>query len=236
MSSYKIISGVSFLAVLFGLLSSFSTVDQTQQALILQFGEPKRLINKPGLNFKIPFIQEVTYFDKRVLSLVSKDSEEVILADQKSFLDIYIKHFDHVATMFQMLIFSGLTFFLFLPMLRPTQTISIDFDWFYRKGAKIFYYSVDKAFNSINRAAEKLVIKTFLPALVQFIITAPVSITKILLRPIWQESLSADKSTLKKQEKDLTAKFSSGTFPVAYSAIFILIFIGLLIFLGNTSN
>ena len=47
MSSYKIISGVSFLAVLFGLLSSFFTVDQTQQALILQFGEPKRLINKP---------------------------------------------------------------------------------------------------------------------------------------------------------------------------------------------
>ena len=83
MSSYKIISGVGFLAVLFGLLSSFFTVDQTQQALILQFGEPKRLINKPGLNFKIPFIQEVTYFDKRVLSLVSKDSEEVILADQK---------------------------------------------------------------------------------------------------------------------------------------------------------
>ena len=83
MSSYKIISGVGFLAVLFGLLSSFFTVDQTQQALILQFGEPKRLIKQPGLNFKIPFIQEVTYFDKRVLSLVSKDSEEVILADQK---------------------------------------------------------------------------------------------------------------------------------------------------------
>jgi membrane protease subunit HflC len=83
MSSYKIISGVGFLAVLFGLLSSFFTVDQTQQALILQFGEPKRLINKPGLNFKIPFIQDVTFFDKRVLSLVSKDSEEVILADQK---------------------------------------------------------------------------------------------------------------------------------------------------------
>ncbi|MDC0531484.1 protease modulator HflC, partial [Alphaproteobacteria bacterium] len=83
MSSYKIISGVSFLAVLFGILSSFFTVDQTQQALILQFGEPKRLINKPGLNFKIPFIQEVTFFDKRVLSLVSKDSEEVILKDQK---------------------------------------------------------------------------------------------------------------------------------------------------------
>ena len=83
MSTYKIITGTSVLIVLFGLLSSFFTVDQTQQALVLQFGEPKRLVNKPGLNFKIPFIQEVTYFEKRVLSLVSKDSEEVILADQK---------------------------------------------------------------------------------------------------------------------------------------------------------
>ena len=83
MSTYKLITGTSVLIVLFGLLSSFFTVDQTQQALVLQFGEPKRLVNKPGLNFKIPFIQEVTYFEKRVLSLVSKDSEEVILADQK---------------------------------------------------------------------------------------------------------------------------------------------------------
>ena len=83
MSTLRIISGMGVLAVLFGILSSFFTVDQTQQALVLQFGEPKRLVNKPGLNFKIPFIQEVTYFEKRVLSLVSQDSEEVILADQK---------------------------------------------------------------------------------------------------------------------------------------------------------
>ena len=83
MSSYKILSGASVLVVFFGLLSSFFIVDQTQQALVLQFGEPKRLVNKPGLNFKIPFIQEVTFFEKRVLSLVSQDSEEVILADQK---------------------------------------------------------------------------------------------------------------------------------------------------------
>jgi membrane protease subunit HflC len=74
---------IGFGALVLVFFSSFFTVDQTQQALVLQFGEPKKLINKPGLNFKIPFIQEVTYFDKRVLSLVSKDSEEVILADQK---------------------------------------------------------------------------------------------------------------------------------------------------------
>jgi membrane protease subunit HflC len=83
MSNIKILSYTVGIIVLFVLYSSFFTVDQTKQAIVLQFGEPKRVITKPGLNFKIPFIQEVTLFEKRVLSLVSSDSEEVILSDQK---------------------------------------------------------------------------------------------------------------------------------------------------------
>jgi membrane protease subunit HflC len=63
--------------------SSAFTVDQTQQALVLQLGEPKRTIQEPGLAFKMPFIQDVTYYEKRVLSLIPQEAEEVILADQK---------------------------------------------------------------------------------------------------------------------------------------------------------
>ena len=65
MSSLKIISGLGVLAVLFGILSSFFTVDQTQQALVLQFGEPKRLVNKPGLNFKNTFHSRSYLFRKK---------------------------------------------------------------------------------------------------------------------------------------------------------------------------
>ena len=83
MSNLKIFSYVLGIISLFILYSSFFTVDQTKQAIVLQFGEPKRVVNDPGLNFKIPFVQEVTFFEKRVLSLVSSDSEEVILSDQK---------------------------------------------------------------------------------------------------------------------------------------------------------
>ena len=83
MSNFKILTYTFSIIALFVLYSSFFTVDQTKQAIVLQFGEPKRVITKPGLNFKIPFIQEVTLFEKRVLSLVSSDSEEVILSDQK---------------------------------------------------------------------------------------------------------------------------------------------------------
>jgi len=159
-----------------------------------------------------------------------------VLAGQSTFHDIYIQHFENVVTMLQMLMFSGLTFFLFLPILRRTPTISIDFDWFYRKGAKLFYLAVEKAFNSLNKAAERLVIKTFLPALAEFVIVAPATLTVILLRPIWRESLDADEKSIKKREQELIARFSSGTFPVAYSAIFVLIFIGLLVLIGRINS
>ncbi|HUU67237.1 MAG TPA: SPFH domain-containing protein [Methyloceanibacter sp.] len=58
------------------------TVYQTQQALVLEFGKPKRLVTTPGLNYKIPFIQNVSFFDKRLLDLDSAP-QEVIASDQK---------------------------------------------------------------------------------------------------------------------------------------------------------
>ena len=58
------------------------TVYQTQQALVLEFGKPKRLVTTPGLNYKIPFIQSVSFFDKRLLDLDSAP-QEVIASDQK---------------------------------------------------------------------------------------------------------------------------------------------------------
>ena len=58
------------------------TVYQTQQALVLEFGKPKREIKDPGLNYKIPFIQNVEYFDKRILD-IDTASQEVIASDKK---------------------------------------------------------------------------------------------------------------------------------------------------------
>ena len=77
--------GVAALLI-FTMMSALFTVNQTQQALVLQFGEPKRIIQDPGLAIKMPFIQDVEYYEKRVLSLIPQDAEEVILADQKRIL------------------------------------------------------------------------------------------------------------------------------------------------------
>ncbi len=71
------------LAVLgFLAFSSLFTVHQTQQAIVLQFGDPRKVITEPGLHFKLPFVQNVIYIDKRILDLDSA-TEELIAADQK---------------------------------------------------------------------------------------------------------------------------------------------------------
>ncbi len=65
--------------------SAVFTVHQAEQALVLQFGKPQTVVQKPGLNFKMPFIQKVSFFDKRVLEF-DVPVEEVITSDQKRLL------------------------------------------------------------------------------------------------------------------------------------------------------
>jgi len=77
--------------VVFGLLivvvgvtayGALFTVHQTQQALILQLGNPIRTVPEPGLHFKLPFIQNIEFYDRRILDL-DPPVQEVILLDQK---------------------------------------------------------------------------------------------------------------------------------------------------------
>lgn len=63
-------------------MSALFTVHQTQQALVLQFGNPKRVVQEAGLHVKMPFIQNAVYIDRRVLDF-DADAQEVILGDQK---------------------------------------------------------------------------------------------------------------------------------------------------------
>ena len=62
--------------------STLFTVHQASQALVLQFGKPVRVERTPGLKFKVPFVQNVEYFDRRILDL-DPQPQEVILQDQK---------------------------------------------------------------------------------------------------------------------------------------------------------
>ena len=70
-----------FIVLVIGYNSLFF-VEQRVQALILQFGEPIRVIQEPGLNFKVPLAQNIVKFDKRIL-LFDNNAEEIIAADKK---------------------------------------------------------------------------------------------------------------------------------------------------------
>jgi membrane protease subunit HflC len=80
---------VGAIALLIVATGAVFTVQQTQQALVLRFGEPvpgRGLITKPGLHFKIPFVEEVVYLDNRIL-VVEAPKQEVLGADS-SRLDV----------------------------------------------------------------------------------------------------------------------------------------------------
>ncbi|MFR1366832.1 MAG: protease modulator HflC [Alphaproteobacteria bacterium] len=68
--------------ILFVLANSLYVVSQTEQAIVLQFGEPMRVVKEPGLKIKVPFIQNVVFYDNRLLNL-DPPAQEVVLNDKK---------------------------------------------------------------------------------------------------------------------------------------------------------
>jgi membrane protease subunit HflC len=84
---------LSFIVILTVLAyNSLFFVEQRVQSLILQFGEPIRVIKEPGLNFKIPLAQNIVKFDKRIL-LFDNSAEEIIAADKKRLIvDAFVRY------------------------------------------------------------------------------------------------------------------------------------------------
>ena len=75
---------VLLLIIILAAITFFSVfiVKETNQAIVLQFGDPKKIITSPGFQIKLPFIQNVVFLDRRILSL-DPPPEEVIASDQK---------------------------------------------------------------------------------------------------------------------------------------------------------
>lgn len=80
----KLLAILGGLIVVAGIVASSAlfTVHQTEQVLVLQFGEPKRVVAEPGLHVKLPFIQNLQRYELRVLDL-DPPRQQVILVDQK---------------------------------------------------------------------------------------------------------------------------------------------------------
>ncbi|MGH7055414.1 MAG: protease modulator HflC [Stellaceae bacterium] len=87
-----LLAGAALIVIIIVALNTFYTVDQTEQALVLQFGQPIQVMRTPGLHVKWPFMQNVVAFDKRLLD-VDPPPEEVIGVDQKRIVvDTYTRY------------------------------------------------------------------------------------------------------------------------------------------------
>tara|TARA_B110000438_G_C15809652_1_gene649044 strand:- start:1003 stop:1875 length:873 start_codon:yes stop_codon:yes gene_type:complete len=93
MSSGKLLAlGVIFLVVPFTLTGTLFTVHQTQNAIVLQLGEPKRVIEDPGLHLKLPFIQNVVFYDNRVLDIDPPAQEMPLVNQLRIIVDAFARY------------------------------------------------------------------------------------------------------------------------------------------------
>lgn len=79
-------------AIIFGLLNSLFIVDEREKALVLQFGQIKRVKEDPGLAVKIPFIQEVVRYDDRIRSLDTQSTEVTPSDDRRLVVDAFARY------------------------------------------------------------------------------------------------------------------------------------------------
>lgn len=97
LNSRMIRIGAVALALLIVAMNAIYVVGETQQGLLLRFGEPIRVVNAgtanaPGLHLKVPFLDKVILFDKRIVSQEA-EQEEIITADQQRLVvDAYIRY------------------------------------------------------------------------------------------------------------------------------------------------
>ncbi|MBI1326803.1 MAG: protease modulator HflC [Alphaproteobacteria bacterium] len=85
-----IIALAALIVILIG--GSIFFVKETEQVLVLQFGEVKQQIEKPGIHFKIPLIQQTRIFERRILN-VDPPAEELLLSDQKRLVvDVFARY------------------------------------------------------------------------------------------------------------------------------------------------
>jgi multicomponent Na+:H+ antiporter subunit D len=132
--------------------------------------------------------------------------------------------FNHVIAQFQLLLLSALVFFLFLKLLKRTDTISIDTDWFYRKGGRLFYYIFDHVLNGINRISDRVFVGGLAKNLGRVARQGPEILALAALVPLWSAAGTTGRK-LQDRVARTRAALATGTGPVGISAALATLFV-----------
>lgn len=144
------------------------------------------------------------------------------------FVDLYLHHPAYVLTKIQMLSFAGLVFFLFLPLLKRKESVTVDIDWLYRKGGYLVYRGLDMGLNSINAWMDNAVRIRLIGQLGKFFRCAPIHLLVSLMTPVWLLRYTSTRS-LNAKRREVTQQLITNTTPLGMSSAWILF--GLLVLL-----
>ena len=169
-------------------------------------------------------------FPERLYDILP-NTELVKAAMPYTFHDIYIKHVGHVVTQTQLLAFSGLVFFLFLPLLKRTNTIALDFDWFYRMGGRMAYMLIDRGFNSLNACCNRVIADQGMERLARFFDTGPGRLCLACVKPIW-ELTGVQAVAPKEMDQRFLRKFTFANFSIGSTAFFAIFFMLVFLYLN----
>jgi multicomponent Na+:H+ antiporter subunit D len=131
---------------------------------------------------------------------------------------------NHVTAQMQLLMLSALVFFLFLPLLKRTDTVSLDTDWFYRKGGSHFYAAMDKGLNGVNDFCNAVFARKLPGTLGRFFRQGPAKVAGLIFMSLRKVS-GDDKKTLAAIRLRVDRAFETDSYPLGISAIAATLFI-----------
>ncbi len=135
----------------------------------------------------------------------------------------------HVSESMQILLFTALGFFIFLKKLTPEPVISLDMDWFYRMGGRVFQLGARKGMDYLSVRAHKYLGGALPRSLNIFSRSGPARLSLLLIRPLWYLT-GVKVQGPEGAEKRFTETFSQSLFTIGSSAVFIIIVLMVLLF------
>ncbi len=145
-----------------------------------------------------------------------------------TFWDIYIYHFSSLVFHVQLLSFATLAFFLILPFFKQTNTITLDIDWFYRRGGVVAYLLFDQGLNGVNNLSNRIVVESGMKSLAKFFRDGPARILLFFVQPLWSLT-GVDREGSRAMEIKFINRFRNCFFSIGNTAVSTLALILLLL-------
>jgi multicomponent Na+:H+ antiporter subunit D len=134
--------------------------------------------------------------------------------------------FEQTLNQFQLLMFSALAFFLLLPLLKRTETISIDTDWVYRKGGRLFVAACDRIFNGLNDFGDRVFVQQLPAALTRFFSDPARSIQQHGARLLAEAT--GDEQPLAKRQTEIEHRTKHLAYPVGGGVFLAVVFLAVI--------